>query len=325
VLAVLCSSTALSIDSFEIPADKIDRFQGQQIGKSVGSGLIWRGGLHLHREIKNFGGLSDLTFTSSRGHLAIVTDKGHIISAQLLYDEDGAPEKIEGAKIERLRNSKGVKLPTTFSRDPEAIDTVYRNGKPYAVRVGFEHLTRVADFTLDGNRPGGAAKEYTIPSWLTRQRHNGSIEALCIAPPASPVAGSTLIIAENVRDDANNNKAWLSGKQDGGNLKFKADGGYKPTACQFTPEGDLLILSRDIGIFGFAMKLWFVPKERVHADTLMQGWTILEASGGDVDNMEGLTSHIDENGKIVISILSDDNFRSWERTLLLQFELRQKP
>ena len=319
-------SAAHAIDSFEIPANKIDRFQGKQIGKPVGKGLIWRGGLHLLREIKNFGGLSDLTFTSDEGHLAIVTDKGHFISAQLLYDKKGAPKAIEGAKIERLRNSKGVKLPTVFSRDPEAVDTVYRDGKPVAVRVGFEHLTRVADFSIGAdNRPGGAAREYTIPNWLTRQRHNGSIEALCIAPPASPVAGSTLIIAENVRDDKNNNKAWLSGKRDGGNLKFKADGSYKPTACQFTPEGDLLVLSRDFGIFGFTMKLWFVGKEDVRAGTIMNGQVILEASGGDIDNMEGLTTHIDANGKTVISILSDDNFRGWERTLLLQFELAETP
>ena len=142
-------SAAHAIDSFEIPANKIDRFQGKQIGKPVGKGLIWRGGLHLLREIKNFGGLSDLTFTSNEGHMAIVTDKGHFISAQLLYDEKGAPKAIAGAKIERLRNSKGVKLPTVFSRDPEAVDTVYRDGKPVAVRVGFEHLTRVADFTID--------------------------------------------------------------------------------------------------------------------------------------------------------------------------------
>lgn len=314
---------SVAADAFEIKANKIERFQNRPIGQKVGKGLIWRGGLHLYSDLEDFGGLSDLAFVSDDGHLAMITDKGEMISAQLLYDSKGAPERLVDAQIERLRNSKGDKLPTIFSRDPEAIDSIIRDGKVAAVRVGFEHLTRVADFEVTNNRPGGAAREYPIPNWLSRQRHNGSIEALCIAPPTSPVAGSTLIIAENVRDEKRNNKAWLSGNRDGGDLKIRADGAYKPTACQFTPEGDLLILSRDFGIFGFTMKLRLVPKDQVKADVLLDGEIILEASGGDIDNMEGLTSHIAANGETIISILSDDNFRGWERTLLLQFEMQK--
>jgi hypothetical protein len=325
LLLALCllPSAASAVENFTIKANKIERFQNRPLGYKVGKGLIWRGGLHLFSDHEDFGGLSDLTFTSDEGHLAMITDKGEMISAQLIYDENGAPKAMIDAQIERLRNSKGDKLPTIFSRDPEAIDTIFREGKAAAVRVGFEHLTRVADFEITNNRPGGAAREYPIPNWLTRQRHNGSIEALCIAPPASPIAGSTLIIAENVRDDQRNNKAWLSGSRDGGDLKIKADGAYKPTACQFTPNGDLLILNRDFGIFGFTMKLRFVPKDDVKADALLDGELILEASGGDIDNMEGLTTHIGERGETIISILSDDNFRGWERTLLLQFEMEK--
>ena len=230
----MAASIAFALELFSISAHQISHFHGRPIGAAVGKGLIWRGGLDLYADHKQFGGLSDLTFISDQGHLAMVTDKGQMISAQLLYDENHAPKGITNAKIERIRNSKGVKLPTIFSRDPEAIDTIYRDGQPVAVRVGFEHLTRVADFSITNNHPGGAAKEYTIPNWLTRKRHNGTIESVCIAPPASPIAGSTLIIAENLRDDQRNNKAWLSGKRDGGNLKIKADGAFKPTACQFT-------------------------------------------------------------------------------------------
>ena len=308
-------------EKFTINANQIKWFQGQAIGKPVGTDLIWRGGLHLTSENRNFGGLSDLTFTSTNGELAIVTDKGHMITGQLQYDDAGTPTSIISADIDDLRNSKGTILPSIFSRDPESIDTIFRDGVPVAVRVGFEHLTRVADFTLVNNRPQGAAREYTIPMWLTKQRNNGSIESLCIAPPASPVAGSTLMIAEDVRDQEGNNRAWLSGKRDGGDLGIKAHGGFRPTSCAFTQTGDLLILYRDVGIFGFSMQLRFVPANDVKANSVLFGQKLLEASGGDVDNMEGITTHIGSNGETIVSILSDDNFRGWERTLLLQFAL----
>ncbi|MCZ4273917.1 esterase-like activity of phytase family protein [Maritalea porphyrae] len=320
MLGALCAPGTAFAEKLTINAAQIKWFKSQSIGKPVGIDLIWRGGLHLTSTHPDFGGLSDLTFTSQNGDLAIVTDKGRMITAQLSYDATNAPIAINRAEIKRIKNSKGANLPSNFSRDPEAIDTIYRNGTPSAVRVGFEHLTRVADFGLIDGKPEGAAKDYALPSWITRQRNNGSIESLCIAPPTSPVAGSTLVILEDVRDQKGNNRAWLSGKRDGGDLSVKAEGGFRPTACTFTPSGDLLILFRDVGIFGFSMQLQLVPAQDVRANTILSGKKLLEANGGDVDNMEGLTTHIGTKGETVISILSDDNFRGWERTLLLQFE-----
>ncbi|GLQ16517.1 esterase-like activity of phytase family protein [Maritalea porphyrae] len=311
-------------EKLTINANQIKWFKSQAIGKPVGNGLIWRGGLHLTSDNEQFGGLSDITFTSTQGDVTMVTDTGRFVSGRLQYGENAAPIAIENATIERVQNSKGVNLPTIFSRDPESLDTIYRNGKAFAVRVGFEHLTRVADFNLIDGKPGGAAIEYTIPNWITRQRNNGSLESLCIAPPASPVAGSTLMILEDVRDDKRNHRAWLSGKRDGGDLSVKAENGFRPTACAFTQNGDLLILYRDVGIFGFSMQLRMVRASDVQKNNVLFGEKLLEANGGDVDNMEGLATHIGTNNETIITILSDDNFRGWERTLLLQFELVKK-
>ncbi|MFT6657478.1 esterase-like activity of phytase family protein [Maritalea sp.] len=308
-------------EKFNISATPIKWFKGQAIGKPVGTGLIWRGGLQLKGNVPNFGGLSDLTIMSTNGGVAMVTDTGYLVAGQISYDQKGAPVAIQNATIEPIKNSKGVKLPNLWSRDSEAIDTIYRNGEAVAVRIGFENLTRVADFALLDGRPGGAAKDYIIPTWLTQQRNNWSIESLCIAPPASPVAGSTLMIAEDVRNDKGNNRAWLSGKRDGGDLSVAAEGGFRPTGCAFTQAGDLLILYRDVGIFGFSMQLRKIAAAQVQAGQVLFGEKLLEANGGDVDNMEGLATHIGANGETIISILSDDNFRGWERTLLLQFEL----
>src|SRR3546814_9517708 len=118
----------------------------------------------------------------------MVSDRGNFVSGQLLYDEAGRPLSLVGVQIEPIQNSRGAELPRAYARDAEAMAVIERNGIPAAVRVGFENLTRVADFELVDARPQGAATEVAIPDWLSDTRTNESLEAVCIAPTASPIA-----------------------------------------------------------------------------------------------------------------------------------------
>ena len=43
--------------------------------------------------------------------------------------------------------------------------------------------------------------------------------------------------------------------------------------------------------------------------------------GNEVDNMEGIDSHVTPEGDTVITMVSDDNFSMIQRNLLLQFTL----
>jgi hypothetical protein len=45
--------------------------------------------------------------------------------------------------------------------------------------------------------------------------------------------------------------------------------------------------------------------------------------GYQVDNMEALAVHRTGQGELVLTLLSDDNFSSLQRTLLLQFTLAE--
>jgi hypothetical protein len=40
-----------------------------------------------------------------------------------------------------------------------------------------------------------------------------------------------------------------------------------------------------------------------------------------IDNMEGLSIHVDSAGDTVLTLISDDNFSILQRTVLLQFKL----
>ena len=303
-----------------VTANQIPRFMGASPGERV-QRLIWRGGLELHGSSDAFGGLSGLGFVSDDGRLVMVSDVGRFISGQLIYDEETRPLSLVGVTIEAIQNSRGAALPRAFARDAEALAVIVRDGRPSAVRVGFENLTRVADFQLENHVPRGAAREVAIPDWLTATRTNQSLEAVCIAPPASPIAGSTLLLTEGVIDDDGLHSAYLLGRNDRGPLSYASSEGTDPTDCVFLPNGDLLVLERGIALFTFQMRLKRVAAEDVKPGAHMRGEVLLEATGGDIDNMEALGVHKAPDGTMRITIVSDNNFNDWERTLLLEFSL----
>ncbi len=316
-VAMVAPLTSTRAAPVEILAQTIEQYQSRPIGDKIGN-LIWRGGLVLEGP-DNFGGISGLTFISENQWIA-VTDRGQFISGVLSFDR-GQIIGLDKVEMVPIRNSSGNPLPRNYSRDAEAIDTIYRYGRPAAIRVSFENLTRVADFDILSARPSGPAREVPIPKWLSDLRTNKSLESACIATSASPIAGSTLLITENQRTSENNHSAWLLGNRDKGALSLAADGGFSPTDCKFLPDGDLLILERGTGFFTFTMQVRRFKAQDVRKGALLTGEVILSGSGGDIDNMEALGLRKAEDGSIRIVIMSDDNFNDWERTLLLEFEL----
>jgi hypothetical protein len=323
LLALSATSPAIAVEEM-IASLQLERFNGAAIGEPVGK-LIWRGGLQLTSQTDTFGGLSGLGFTGDDQHLAMVSDRGNFVSGQLIYDEANRPFSLIGVEIDPIQNSKGAPLPRQYTRDAEALSVIPRDGKPAAVRVGFENLTRVADFELLNARPQGAAKEVTIPEWLSDTRTNESLEAVCIAPPASPIAGSTLLLTEGVIDDDGQHVAWLLGENDKGPLSYASSPVVNPTDCAFLPNGDLLVLERGVAFLAFTMTLRRVPAADVRAGNLMRGEVLLEATGGDIDNMEALAVHTGPTGETLITLVSDNNFNDWERNLLLEFSLPAEP
>jgi hypothetical protein len=251
----------------------------------------------------------------------MVSDRGRFLSGQLIYDEAQRPLTLVGVSIDAIQNSRGVILPRPYTRDAEALTIIEREGEAAAVRVGFENLTRVADFDLIDGRPQGAAREVTIPEWLTDTRTNSTLEAVCIAPPASPIAGSTLLLTEGIVDDDGLHSAWLLGRNDRGPVSYLSSPDKNPTDCAFLPNGDLLVLERGTALLSFNMTLKRVAAADVKPGAHMEGEVLLESSGSDIDNMEAVAVHTAPDGSTRISLVSDNNFNDWERSLLLEFSL----
>jgi len=319
-LSLVCLAAPAGAVEATVSAAQVTRFKGAGLDQKV-DGLIFRGGLTLSSPDDTFGGLSSVTQTGSDQRIAFITDRGNFVSGRLAYDEDDRLFGFIGVTIEPMRNSSGEVLPRQYARDAEGMDTIWRDGAPAAVRVSFEHLTRVADFAIVDGRPGGPAREVAIPEWLTALRTNESLESVCIAPPASPIAGSTLLLTEEALDADGNHRGWLLGVNDKGPVGYANSPIVNPTDCKFLPNGDLLVLERGVSLFSFVMNLRRVPAAAVRPGNLMAGELLLSAQGGEIDNMESLMVHRTPGGETRILIGSDNNFNGWQRTLLLEFAL----
>ncbi len=317
--AALC--TPVLADEATVTAVPLTSFQHAGIGERTQQ-LVFEGGLELHSVDDTFGGLSAIGFAGTDGRLVMVSDRGNFVSGQLLYDDAGSPLSLVGVRISPIQNSKGADLPRAFVRDAEALAVIERPDDKSVVRVGFENLTRVADFHLENGVPVGAATEIAIPDWLTATRTNESLEAVCVAPPASPVAGSTLLLTEGVITGDGAHSAWLLGKTDKGPLSYRSGEGTSPTDCAFLPDGDLLVLERGVALVNFAARLVRIKAADVKPGAEMQGEVLYEGVGGDLDNMEGIAVH-EVGTQTRITLISDNNFNDWERNLLLEFSLPQ--
>ncbi|WEK04644.1 MAG: esterase-like activity of phytase family protein [Candidatus Devosia phytovorans] len=310
---------ALGVEA-TVNATQISSFRDVAVGGKVDR-LIFRGGMAMTSPDDTFGGLSGMTMTGPNGQALFVTDRGSFVTGYLAYDDAGQLFGFIGVTIEPMRNSKGEILPRQYAKDAESVDTVYRDGVPVAARVSFEHLTRVADFALTNGIPGGPAREVSIPQWLTDLRTNESLESVCVAPPASLVAGSTLLLTENYLDAAGNHRGYLLGQADKGEISYVKSPAVNPTECAFLPNGDLLVLERGVSMLTFVMNLRRVKADQVRAGNVMAGELLLSASGGSIDNMEAMTVHQAPGGETRILIGSDNNFNDWQRSLLLEFAL----
>jgi hypothetical protein len=135
------------------------------------------------------------------------------------------------------------------------------------------------------------------------------------------VAGSTLLIPEGIYDESGNRRGYMLGKADTGSISYVAGVGTNPTDCAFLPNGDLLVLERGVALIAFRMRLARVPAAEVKPGAVLRGETLLETTGGDIDNMEALAVHTAPDGTTRITMVSDNNFNDWQRNLLLQFSL----
>lgn len=280
--------------------------------------LVYRGGLVLTSPDPAFGGLSAIAFSEDGGRLVALSDRGQWLTADLIHDETGAPAALENVRMAPLLGADGSPLPVA-SADAEGL--AYQGDGIWLLSFEREHRVEAYAIGPHGEHIATARPQrLALPPDAGSLPDNGSLEALAIQ----------------------SGFAWAGVEHsslDGVHIIFR----YDLAEPQRTPDTFRLRLMPGFGLVSLAElgddRLLAV--ERFYArgignrirvsivtESLITGapdsppaqLLALFTPAMTVDNLEG-AAITRRDGRTQLVLISDDNFSSSQRTLLLSFDL----
>lgn len=302
-----------------VNAKTIDSFLPREPSQIRFGPLEFHGGIELTSPYKEFGGFSALRMAADGAHFVSLTDRGYWLIGRILY-ENGRPVGIDDAEMAPELGPDGRPLAARGWFDTEllAID----GGTAW---LGIERVNRIV--RLDYGKHGLAARAQPIatPPGIDKLPYNKGLECLVFAAEGLPLAGSLIAVSERGLDADGNLKSWLIGGPSPGEFSVKRIGEFDVSDCAVTPGGDLLLLERSFSRWdGVGLRIRRVALTSLKPGATVDGAVLIEADMNyQIDNMEGLSVHRAADGSLVLTLVSDDNFSLWQRTLLLQFTLSE--
>ena len=260
---------------------------------------------------KRFGGLSGLS-VGRDGRLYAVSDHGYWLSASMLLGPDDALKDLVDWRIAPILTT--TKLPVRGRlRDAEALAQA-RDG---SFLVAFEGLHRISLYSPPPETFESTPVSVQIPSAVAQAPSNGGIEAL-----ATLADGRLLIIAEELENPDGSVKAWVLDDGQFTELSYLPAKGFRVTDCAALNNGDVLVLERRYVPFGIlSARLTRVKGGSLRPGAKLAGKELLKLEQPlAVENFEGIAVQQTSNGTMIF-IVSDDNYSSFQQTLLLQFLL----
>lgn len=288
--------------------------------------LIWRGGYKITSSSPFWGGLSGAAIANDGKKMVMVSDAGTWALVPLNYKKNRLLP-LKTAKIGPLLALKGRALKRGRDRDAEAITLVKSDklfGKAY---ISFEQNHRVGVFSVTKNGLS-APKRYLRLRKITRKlRGNAGLEALTILR-GGQLKGSLVAIAQSKQDKHGNFKGWLVRGGKIVEIKFVPPplDRYRITDAVSLDNGDLLLLERRYKFLTINIRIRHVRQSELLSKRPIKGTILMEANSNEhmIDNMEVITAHKNKHGETILTLLSDDNFNSFQKNLILQFALPKK-
>ncbi|MGL4437827.1 MAG: esterase-like activity of phytase family protein [Bosea sp. (in: a-proteobacteria)] len=278
--------------------------------------LNFRSGLVLTSPHPVFGGFSGLSRSADGVSVVAVSDSGHWLTARLQRD-GGKLSGLGDAVLAPMLNASGRTLARTRSYDTEGL--CIDGGTAYVCTERSHEIWR-----FDWSRRGTAARgtPLRLPLEVQDLPRNRSLEAVGVAPAASPVAGAVVALSERSGSHDEPTLGIIVGGPKPGLFRYQLNDGYEVTDLAFLGNGDMLVLERWYRPWrGVGMRLRRVAGRELMPDVRVSGELLADLDlAHEIDNMEGLAVH-SESGKTILTMISDDNYSSLQRTLLLEFEL----
>lgn len=312
--------TSAAVTAIKIDATPIESFDNRDASRVRFGDLDFRGGLVLTSSYGAFGGISSIRMESDGEHFLAVTDNGSWLRGRIVY-RDGKPAAIADAEMAPMLAWDGKPLAAHRWHDAESLTEL--DGQFY---VGIERREKIVRF--DYRRYGLAARgePIKVPAEFDTFSNNQSLECLAAGPRDSALAGTLIVVTEHSLDAAGNHRAFLLKGSEVGSFTVKRSGGFDVSDCTVLPPSDLLLLERRFSpLTDLAMRIRRIPLNALKPGALADGPTIVQADlGYQIDNMEGIGLHRTAAGETVLTLVSDDNFSAFQRSLLLQFTLARE-
>lgn len=266
-------------------------------------------------------GLSALAWDDDEELLYALSDRGVLFHLSLRFDEQGLLADARALRAFALRDVRDQPLARRWS-DSEGLVT--RNGDngvrgDSELLVSFERVPRVLRFTPAGAPVGALA----LPGPL-RERANYSSDNRMLESLAWHPHHGALSAPEQPFHDAADGYVPLHalGSRRHWRYPLAPEPNAALTALEVLADGSLLSLERGYGVF-FVPVITTLRRIRVlpaRDGTVLEPATVARFSTGQgwaLDNFEGLTRQIGAR----ILLVSDDNARTFQSTLLAAFEL----
>jgi hypothetical protein len=304
-------AAAITISATPIPAFQPDNPSQLRFGS-----LEFRGGLVLTSTHKSFGGISALRVRSDGEHFLALSDRASWFLGRIVY-ENNRPAGIADASTAPVLDGDGKPAPRW---DTESIaddgNTLY---------VGLERINSIFGFDFDWKSFPVNARPVTVPPELKDLPFNQGLEGMVFVPKKYRLAGTLIGFSEKGLTEAGNLKSFLIGGPTPGMFAVKRTDGYDISDAAILPNGDILILERQYSLQrGVTMRIRRIRLEDIKPGALADGPTVVETDAhAQIDNMEAVSVHRSRSGETVLTLMSDDNFSPIQRTLLLQFVLRE--
>lgn len=288
-----------------------------ELGADQVGHLRFRGGLHLQAGETSFGGLSGLEVLED-GRLVAIADDGRWFEARLTLDESGALVGLTSPRIAMMRDEHGEPFANKEEGDSEGLAQL-PDGR---FAVSFEQNQRVLIYDLNRDGPFGAAIAGPALEGARRLRDNVGLEAIAAAADAALLVG-----AEGFAHRAT--PLWLAPLNAQAPAPRRTDYqltlGYALTGLDHAPDGGFVALERFYApVIGARARITRFPDTALDArsETLANVELLAElAPPLAVDNFEGIAAVRAPDGGVRLYLVSDNNFRASQRTLLLAFDV----
>jgi len=320
------SATILSgevrADPVDIRASRIPLYPDRPGDNRAGS-LVYRGGLILNSSDPRFGGWSDLAVSSNGNRFLALSDRGHWLRARLSYDASGNLSNTDAGDITPILDMDGQPVSGRNS-DPEGLALERDGDLDGPVVVSFEGNVRIWRYDFSAG-PAARPTNIAIGDWVKRLHNNQQLEAITILRPDALIAfgeakvapGDDLLGAiESYPGDGQPHTRMLS---------VVPHDPFNITSAAHAPDGGLFLLERRFSLMGGGgTELRHIGANDIREGARLDGEILMNLSLQDanIDNMEGVAVRRGAHGETLLYLISDDNFLSIQRTLLLMFELR---